>query len=80
VVIYMVSLANVISLANVHNLHLFVPTVAAFVLPGTNEKPTVISAVQLEIPQAIRQYTRKRGIKSTFPVNPRRRNHPERGR
>ena len=40
----MVSLTGVISLANIHDLHLFVPTVAAFVLPGTNAKPTVISA------------------------------------
>ncbi len=66
--------------ANIHDSRLFVPTVAAFEIPGTNEKPTAISANAAYDSREIWQYTRKRGVKSNIPVNPRRRNHPKRGR
>jgi len=66
--------------ANIHDSRLFEPTVAAFTIPGTTEKPAVISADTAYDSQEIRQYTRKRGIKSNIPINPRNRKYPKRGR
>ncbi len=73
-------LACLVAPANIHDSRLFEPTVAVFEIPGTKEKPDVISADAAYDSHEIRQYNRKRGIKSNMPVNPRRRHHPKRGR
>ncbi|MDI6720676.1 MAG: IS5 family transposase [Methanomicrobiales archaeon] len=73
-------LACLVAPANIHDSQLYAPTVAAFAIPGTTEKPAVISADAAYDSHEIRQYSRKRGIKSNIPVNPRSRKSPKRGR
>jgi len=44
------------------------------------DRPTIISADAAYDAREIRQYNRKRGIKTNIPVNKRSRKHPKRGR
>ncbi|WP_342686028.1 IS5 family transposase [Methanoculleus sp. UBA291] len=69
-----------VSPANVHDSRLYEPTLEAFEIPEVTERPTIISADAAYDARAIRQYNRKRGIKSNIPVNRRSRRQPKRGR
>jgi len=66
--------------ANIHDSQLYEPTVEAFTIPEMQVHPSIISADAAYDAQKIRQYNRKRGIKSNIPTNPRSRVHPKRGR
>ena len=52
----------------------------AFTIPEVIERPTIISADAAYDVREIRQYNRKRGIKSNIPVNRRSRKYPKQGR
>ena len=66
--------------ANIHDSQLYEPTVEAFTIPEMQVHPSIISADAAYDAQMIRQYNRKRRIKSNIPTNPRSRIHPKRGR
>jgi len=66
--------------ANVHDSRLYEPTLEAFEIPGVQDLPEIISADAAYDAREIRQYNRKRGIKTNIPVNKRSRKHPKRGR
>jgi len=66
--------------ANIHDSQLYEPTVEAFTMPEMQVHPSIISADAAYDAQMIRQYNRKRKIKSNIPTNPRSRVHPKRGR
>ena len=69
-----------VSPANVHDSRLYEPTLEAFEIPEVQDRPVIISADAAYDAREIRQYNRKRGIKSNIPVNRRARKHPKRGR
>ncbi|WP_404810335.1 transposase [Methanoculleus receptaculi] len=73
-------LVCIVSPANVHDSRLYEPTLEAFEIPKVLDHPGVISADATYDALEIRQYNRKRGIKSNIPVNWRSRKHPKRGR
>ena len=52
----------------------------AFEIPGVEDRPSIISADPAYDSQEIRQYNRKRGMKSNILVNRRSRIYPKRGR
>ncbi len=66
--------------ANIHDSRLYEPTLEAFAIPDVQVHPSIISADAAYDSREIRQYNRKRRIKSNIPVNPRSRIHPKRGR
>ena len=66
--------------ANVHDSRLYEPTLEVFEIPEVQVRPMLISADAAYGAREIRQYNRKRGIKSNIPVNRRFRKHPKRGR
>jgi len=55
-------------------------TLEAFEIPEVQDCPAIISADAAYDAREIRQYNRKRGIKSNIPVNRRSRRYPKRGR
>ena len=69
-----------VSPANVHDSRLYEPTLEAFEIPKVLDRPIIISADAAYDAREIRQYNRKRGIKSNIPVNRRSRKQPKRGR
>ncbi|KUG19179.1 mobile element protein [hydrocarbon metagenome] len=73
-------LACTVSPANVHDSRLYQPTIDAFEIPGISDQPSIISADAAYDSQEIRQYNRKRKIKSNIPINRRSRRYPKRGR
>lgn len=73
-------LACLIALANIHDSQLYEPTMDAFEIPGTAEKPSIITADTAYDSHEIRRYNRKRRIRSNIPINPRNRTSPKRGR
>jgi len=73
-------LACAVAPANTHDFRLYEPTLEAFEIPEVQDRPAIISADAAYDAQEIRQYNRKRGIKSNIPVNRRARTHPKRGR
>mgnify|MGYP000916642288 CR=1 FL=1 len=73
-------LACTVSPANVHDSRLYEPTLEAFEIPEVPDRPIIISADAAYDAREIRQYNRKRGIKSNIPVNRRSRKQPKRGR
>jgi transposase len=73
-------LACTVSPANVHDSRLYEPTLEGFEIPDVRDSPSIISADAAYDAREIRQYNRKRGIKSNIPVNRRSRRHPKRGR
>ncbi len=73
-------LACMVFPANIHDSQLYEPTVEAFTIPEIQVHPSIISADAAYDAQMIRQYNRKRRIKSNIPTNPRSRVHPKRGR
>ena len=73
-------LACTVSPANVHDSRLYEPTLEAFEIPGAQDRPEIISADAAYDAREIRQYNRKRGIKTNIPVNKRPRKQPKRGR
>jgi hypothetical protein len=66
--------------ANVHDFRLYEPTLEAFEIPEVQDRPAIISADAAYDAREIRQYNRKRRIKSNVPVNRRSRKRPKRGR
>jgi len=76
----MVYLACTVAPANVHNSQFYEPTLEAFEIPEVQGRPAIISADAAYDAREIRQYNRKRRIKSNIPVNRRSRKHPKRGR
>ena len=66
--------------ANIHDSRLYEPTLEAFEIPQVPDRPIIISANAAYDTREIRQYNRKRGIKSNIPVNRRSRKQPKRGR
>lgn len=66
--------------ANVHDSRLYEPTSEAFRIPEVHDRPAIISADAAYDAREIRQYNRKRGIKTNISVNPRSRTQPKRGR
>ena len=74
------SLACTVAPANVHDSRLYEPTLEAFEIPEVQERPAIISADAAYDAREIRQYNRKRRIKSNIPVNRRSRKQPKRGR
>ena len=73
-------LACTVSPANVHDSRLYEPTLEAFEIPDVRDRPAIISADAAYDAREIRQYNRKRGIKTNIPVNKRSRKQPKRGR
>ena len=73
-------LACMVAPANIHDSQLYEPTVEAFTIPEMQVHPLIISADAAYDAPMIRQYNRKRRIKSNIPTNPRSRIHPKRGR
>ncbi|MDD2472717.1 MULTISPECIES: transposase [unclassified Methanoculleus] len=73
-------LACTVSPANVHVSRLYEPKLEAFEIPKVQVRPAIISADTAYDAREIRQYNRKRRIKSNIPVNRRSRVHPKRGR
>jgi transposase len=73
-------LACTVEPANVHDSRLYEPTLEAFEIPEVQDRPEIISADAAYDARGIRQYNRKRGIKTNIPVNKRSRKHPKRGR
>ena len=73
-------LACMVAPANVHDSRLYEPTLEAFEIPGVQDRLTIISADAAYDAREIRQYNRKRGIKTNIPVDKRSRGHPKRGR
>jgi transposase len=69
-----------VSPANVHDFRIYKPTLEAFEIPEVPDHPIIISADAAYDAREIRQYNRKRGIKSNIPVNRRSRVHPKYGR
>ena len=55
-------------------------TLEVFEIPNVQVRPAIISADAAYDARGIRQYNRKREIKSDIPVNRRSRRHPKRGR
>jgi transposase len=74
------SLACTVSPANVHDSRLYEPTLEEFEIPEVSDRPIIISADAAYDAREIRQYNRKRGIKSNIPINRRYRKQPKRGR
>jgi|BioPla2DNA2_1021312.scaffolds.fasta_scaffold11907_5 transposase len=72
--------ACTVSPANVHDCRLSELTLEAFEIPGVQVRPEIISADAAYDAREIRQYNRKRGIKTNIPVNKRSPKHPKRGR
>ena len=66
--------------ANAHDSRLYELTLEAFEIPGVLDRPAIISADAAYDTREIRQYNRKRGIKTNIPVNKRSRKQPKRGR
>ena len=73
-------LACTVSPANIHDFQLYEPTLEAFEIPEVQDRPSIISADAAYDTLEIRQYNRKRGIKSNIPVNRRTRKYPKRWR
>ena len=73
-------LACTVAPANVHDSRLYEPTLETFEIPEVQVRPRIISADAAYDAREIRQYNRKRGIKSNIPVNRRSRKQPKRGR
>jgi len=73
-------LACTVAPANTHDSLLYKPTLEAFEIPEVQDSPSIISADAAYDAREIRQYNRKRGIKSNLLVNRRARRHPKRGR
>jgi transposase len=69
-----------VSPANVHDSRLYEPTLEAFEIPNTQDHPAIISADAAYDAREIRQYNRKRGIKSNISVNRRSRRRQRRER
>lgn len=72
--------ACTVTLANIHDSRLYEPTLEALEIPDVQECPSIISAGAAYDAQKIRQYNRKRGIKSDIPVNRRAWRDLKRGR
>jgi transposase len=66
--------------ANIHDSRIYEPTLEAFEIPDVQDRPAIVSADAAYDAQEIRQYNRKRRIKSNIPVNLRSRIYPKRGR
>jgi len=66
--------------AILHDSRLYEPTLEAFEVPEVQERPAIISADAAYDVREIRQYNRKRRIRSNIPVNRRSRKHPKQGR
>jgi transposase len=73
-------LACTVAPANVHDSRLYEPTLETFEISEVQVRPRIISADAAYDAREIRQYNRKRGIKSNIPVNRRSRKQPKRGR
>jgi transposase len=73
-------LACTVSPTNIHDSQLYELTLEAFKIPHVQDRPAIISADAAYDAQEIRQYNRKRGIKSNIPANRRSRRYPKRGR
>ena len=73
-------LACTVSPANVHDSRIYEPTLEGFEIFGTEGQPMIILADAAYDAREIRQYNRKRGIKSNIPMNKRSRRQPKRGR
>jgi transposase len=73
-------LACTVAPVNIHDSRLYEPPLEAFEIPKVQERPIIISADAAYDAQEIRQYNRKRGIKSSIPVNRRSRKQLKRGR
>ena len=73
-----------ISPANIHDSKLYLPTIdkLKIKLPkgAPVKKPKLINADAAYDSKDIREYNRRRKIKTNIPVNPRNRKHPKRGR
>ena len=73
-------LACTVSPANVHDSRLYEPILEALEIPEVQDRPSILSADAAYDAREIRQYNRKRRIKSNIPVNRRSRKQPKRGR
>ena len=73
-------LACTVAPANIHDSRLYEPMREAFKIPDVQDHPSIISADAAYDAREIRQYNRKRRIKSNIPVNRRSRRQPKRGR
>ena len=73
-------LACMVAPANTHDSRLYEPTLEAFEIPEVQDRPAIISADAAYDAREIRQYNRKRGIKSNIPINRRSQRYPKRGR
>jgi len=73
-------LSCTVSPANVPESRLYEPTLEAVEIPEVQDHFTIFPADAAYDAQEIRQYNRKRGIKSNIPINQRSRRHPKRGR
>ena len=73
-------LACTIVPASIHDSRLYKLTLEAFEIPGVRDRPAIVSSDAAYDAREIRQYNRKRRIKSNIPVNQRSRRHPKRGR
>ena len=72
--------ACTVSPANIHDSRLYEPTLEAFEIPNVQDRSAIVSADAAYDAREIRQYNRKRRIKSNIPINWRSRKHPKRGR
>ena len=73
-------LACMVAPANTHDSRLYEPNLEAFEIPEVQVRLRIISADAAYDAREIRQYNRKRRIKSNIPANRRSRKHPKRGR
>ena len=73
-------LACTVAPSNTHDSWLYEPTLEAFEIPEVQVCLRIISADAAYDAREIRQYNRKRRIKSTIPANRRSRKQPKRGR
>lgn len=72
------SLACMVAPANIRDSRLYEPTLEAFEIPEVQKRPTIISTDAAYDVREVRQYNRKRRIKSNIPVNRRVRKHAKR--
>jgi hypothetical protein len=72
--------ACTVSPANAHDSRLYETTLKAFEILNVEEHPSILSEDTTYDAREIRQYNRKRRVKSNIPVNRRSRKQPKRGR
>ncbi|WP_442919545.1 transposase [Methanoculleus sp.] len=73
-------LACTVAPANTHDSRFYEPTLEASEIPEVQVRPAIISADAAYDAREIRQYNRKRRIKSNIPVNRRSRKYPKTGK